>query len=116
MGTVTFSPSSFFMSDALTLDQLNTALAATENRFETKLTDSLAATEKRIGKKIDDATVPYFTALKTDLNQISDQLDRIEKLLWQGERLREIEDRVIKIAEVVGDASLARPFTRPVGS
>ena len=100
------------MSEPLTLDQLNTALAATEK----KLTDALTATEKRIEKKIDEATVPHFTALGKDLTKINDRLDAIEKMLWQGERLREIEDRVIKIAEVVGDASLARPFTRPVGT
>ena len=38
------------------------------------------------------------------------RLDRIEQLLWHGERLAEVERRVIKLAELAGAADLATPF------
>jgi hypothetical protein len=76
----------------------------------------LRATEKRLAKKIDEATVPHFTALKTDLGTITDRLDAIEKLLWQGQRLDEHENRIIKLAETVGRPDLAIPFSKPISS
>ncbi|MFI5397696.1 MAG: hypothetical protein ACHQ9S_19340 [Candidatus Binatia bacterium] len=97
------------MSEPLTLDQLTAALAATEQRIITE-------TEKRLTKRIDDATVPHFTAIQTDLGRITSRLDRIENILWDGQRVAEIERRVIKLAETVGRADLATPITRPLGS
>ncbi|MFI5399160.1 MAG: hypothetical protein ACHQ9S_26820 [Candidatus Binatia bacterium] len=97
------------MPESLTLEALQRELAATEQRIVTE-------TEKRFTKKIDDATVPHFTAIQTDLGKITGRLDRIENILWDGQRVAEIERRVIKLAETVGRADLATPITRPLGS
>ena len=43
------------------------------------------------------------------------RLDRIERYLWNEERLQEAERRIIKLAERTGSPDLATPFTRPIG-
>jgi transcription termination factor NusB len=50
------------------------------------------------------------------LDKIDTRLDAIEKMLWQGQRIAEIERRVIRLAELAGDASLAVPFNAPIGT
>lgn len=44
------------------------------------------------------------------------RLERIEQLFWHGERLAEIEDRFQKLAERTGNADLATPLRRPLGT
>jgi len=44
------------------------------------------------------------------------RLERIENILWDGQRVAEIERRLIKIAETVGLPELATPITRPIGT
>ncbi len=97
------------MPESLTLEVLQRELTATEQRIITE-------TEKRLKKKIDDATVPHFTAIQDDLGKITNRLDRIENILWDGQRVAEIEHRLIKLAETVGRADLATPITHPLGS
>lgn len=50
------------------------------------------------------------------LDKIDERLKSVESTLWQGQRLDEVERRVIKLAELSGAADLATPFNRPVGS
>ena len=97
----------------------------------------LATSEKRIVKEIHDDMEPHFTAIQSDLDTITNtlndhtailnehtailndhtkRLERIENILWDGERINELERRVIKLAEIVGDASLATPLRRPIGT
>ncbi len=57
-----------------------------------------------------------MTAIAATLADHTARLERIETLLWHGERLTELEDRVRKLAEEVGHPELATPFTRPVGT
>ena len=64
-----------------------------------------------------------MSAIASTLNQHGElladhtkRLERIEQLLWHGERLTELEARVRKLAEEVGHPELATPFTRPVGT
>ena len=57
-----------------------------------------------------------FDRIDARLDKIDGRLDRIEALLWQGERIAEIERRVIRLAELAGDASLAVPFRPPLAA
>lgn len=50
------------------------------------------------------------TNLVATLADHTKRLDRIEQLLWHGERLAEVERRVIKLADLAGAADLATPF------
>lgn len=50
------------------------------------------------------------------LDKIDARLGVVETLLWQGERIAEIERRVVKLGELSGDASLAVPLHPPIGS
>jgi hypothetical protein len=49
-------------------------------------------------------------------DKIDERLDRIEKHLWDEQRLTEHERRIIKLAERTGSPDLATPFARPIGS
>ena len=89
------------MSEPLTIDALQR---------------ELAASEARITKTIHDDNEPHLTAIQTDRGEITERLDRIEQLLWHGERLAEVERRVIKLAEITGAADLAIPFPKPFAS
>lgn len=112
------------MPEPLTLDALKRELSASEERvtktLRGELTRAVTASEERViknlTKKIDDATIPHFTALSHDLDEITQRLTAIEKLLWQGQRLEEIELRLIRLAELTGNASLAVPFSKPIGA
>lgn len=55
-------------------------------------------------------------AIDTTLADHTKRLTRIEDLLWQGERLVELERRVGKLAERTGNADLAVPLHRPLGT
>lgn len=104
------------MPEPLTLDQLTTAIAASETRIGKRIDDAIGSSEKRLEKKITDATEPHFTSLKKDLEGITERLDRIEHILWDGARLAEMERRLIAIAEQVGRPDLATPLQRPIGT
>jgi hypothetical protein len=54
--------------------------------------------------------------LVATLEDHTKRLERIENILWDGHRMEEIERRLIKIAERTGNADLATPITRPIGS
>lgn len=45
---------------------------------------------------------------------VTKRLDGIEKLLWHGQRLEEIEHRVRQLAERTGNADLATPLPQPL--
>lgn len=47
---------------------------------------------------------------------VETRLGRIETLLWHGQRIEEIERRVMRLAELAGDASLATPFRPPLAT
>lgn len=55
-----------------------------------------------------------FEHMDQRFDKVDTRLDRIETLLWHGQRLEELERRVIRLAELAGDASLATPFRPPV--
>lgn len=50
------------------------------------------------------------------LDKIDGRLDRIENILWDGQRVAELERRLIQLAETVGRPDLATPLTRPIGT
>lgn len=60
-----------------------------------------------------------ITAFKAHVDERFDTVDRrldaIEQLLWHGERLTELEQRIRQLAERTGNADLATPLTRPFG-
>lgn len=90
----------FTMSEPLTLEQL-------EQRAEERHTDLMTAIAGVI-TTVNDHMDKRF-------DQVEERLTTIENLVWQGERLAELERRFIKLAELEGHADLATPFMRPVG-
>lgn len=44
------------------------------------------------------------------------RLERIENILWDGQRVAEIERRLLELAATVGRADLATPIRRPLGA
>ena len=54
--------------------------------------------------------------LVATLTDHTKHLERIENILWDGERVNELERRVVKLAEIVGAADLASPLRRPTGT
>lgn len=57
-----------------------------------------------------------MAAIAATLNDHTDRLERIEQMLWRGQRLEEAERRITELAKTVGRADLATPFTRPIGT
>ena len=60
--------------------------------------------------------VKHLEKIDATLTDHTQRLGRIETQTWQGHRIEEIERRVIKLAELAGDASLATPFSPPLGT
>lgn len=57
-----------------------------------------------------------FDRIDATLADHTKRLTRIEDMLWQGERIIELERRVGKLAERTGNADLAVPLHRPLGT
>ena len=53
-------------------------------------------------------------AIANTLTDHTDRLDRIERLLWQGQRIEEIERRIRTLAERTGNPDLAVSMARPL--
>lgn len=49
------------------------------------------------------------------LDRIETRLGNIETLLWQGQRIEEIEQRLVDLAKATGHGELARPFVPSPG-
>ncbi|MBX3027076.1 hypothetical protein KF840_19405 [bacterium] len=55
-------------------------------------------------------------SIATTLGDHTERLERIEQILWRGQRLEEAERRITELAKTVGRPDLATPFTRPIGA
>lgn len=62
------------------------------------------------------AIITRLDKIDTTLDDHTKRLERIENILWDGQRVAEIERRLIELAETVGRPDLATPITRPIGS
>jgi hypothetical protein len=69
--------------------------------------DVFASFEKKF-----DAFVDLYTENHADVVK---RLERIEAFLWQGQRIEEIEHRLMELAKRTGHAELAEPFVPPPG-
>lgn len=58
--------------------------------------------------------ISLLDSIDDRLDKLDKRLYRVEALLWQGERIADIERRVIRLVELAGDGSLATPFRPPV--
>lgn len=92
-----------FMSQPLTLEHFDETMRS--------IAETLADHSQRFDRI--DATLADHTALLADHTK---RLTRIEDMLWQGERIIELERRVGKLAERTGNADLAVPLQRPLGT
>lgn len=96
------------MSEPLTLDRFE--------RFEGTVTKRFDGIDKRFDS-IDDQLADQdeiLTAIKQTIDDVSEKVDGIEKLLWHGQRLEEIEHRIRQLAERTGNADLATPLPQPL--
>lgn len=91
------------MSQPLTLEHFDESMRS--------IAEALADHSQRFDRI--DATLSEHTTLLADHTK---RLTRIEDLLWQGERIIELERRVEKLAERTGNADLAVPLHRPLGT
>lgn len=62
------------------------------------------------------AVIKRLDKIDDTLADHTKRLDRIENILWDGQRMAEIERRLVTLAETVGRPDLATPITRPIGS
>ena len=49
------------------------------------------------------------------LDKIENRLGNIEAMLWQGQRLEQMADRLLALAEATGHHELAQPFIASPG-
>lgn len=96
----------------VTPDILHQEITASQNI----LRQEIAASEQRLTQKIEDATEPFFTALKVDLTNIEEKLTDIQSNLYDGTRLDELERRQRKMAAAIGRPDLTVPIRRPIGT
>lgn len=75
----------------------------------------LTAAFSQLRKDLNADNEPHWRAIKDDLDKIGERLSVIETLLWQGDRLDEMEKRIIEIAQTVGLPQLAHPLRRAPG-
>ena len=59
-------------------------------------------------------TTAHLDKIDDTLKDHTERLERIERLLWHGQRLEEIEHRVRQLAERTGNADLATPLPQPL--
>ena len=64
----------------------------------------------------DEVITGFKAHVDERFDKVETRIGRIETLLWHGQRIEEIERRVIRLAELAGDASLAAPFRPPLAT
>ena len=67
---------------------------------------------EKFEKHFDDFVEKVYTP---DHGEMVKRLDAIEKLLWQGQRLEQLAQRVLALAEATGHHELAQPFIASPG-
>ncbi len=55
------------------------------------------------------------TGIDLRFDRVDARLESIERVLWQGERLQLIEERITRLAEETGHPELAVPIAPPLG-
>ena len=71
--------------------------------------------EKRFDAFVDLYAENHGVVVKR-LGKIDDRLDRIERHLWNEQRMVEHERRITKLAERTGNPDLAIPLDKPIGA